>query len=114
MPLSFFSAFLILVMALSPRSARGSSVRSPLSSVPDISRLSTRLTLATSNNRETPDMGTRHLGGSFRHNHPYISGYFYAMFHLPEGVFGEVTEQSCKWLSSTCESFTPPQLMAVF
>ncbi len=76
-----------------------------------ISRLSTRLNLATSNNRETPDMGTRHLGGSFRHNHPYVSGYFYAMFHLPEGVFGDVKEQSEKWLSSTCESFTPPKIL---
>lgn len=73
-----------------------------------ISRLSTRLNLATSNNREMPDMGTRNLGGSFRHNHPYISGYFYATFVLPENLFGSVTELSSKWLSSTCESFTPP------
>lgn len=78
-----------------------------------LNRLSTRLTQATSHNRETPDMGTRHLGGSFRHNHPYVSGYFYAMWALPEGVFGEAKEQSEKWLSSTCESFTPPKLMAV-
>ena len=32
-----------------------------------IDRLTTRLNQATSHNRETPDMGTRHLGGSFRH-----------------------------------------------
>ena len=74
-----------------------------------ISRLATRLTLATSNNREMPDMGTRHLGGSFRNNHPYISGYFYATFALPEGLFGTATELSSKWLSSTVESFTPPR-----
>lgn len=75
-----------------------------------ISRLATRLNLATSNNRETPDIGTRHLGGSYRKNHPYISGYFYATFVLPEELFGSVTEESAKWLATTCESFTPPQL----
>ena len=74
-----------------------------------IARLENRLTLATSNDRETPDMGTRHIGGSFRHNHPYISGYFHAMWHLPEKIFGSVTEASSKWLASTCESFTPPK-----
>ncbi len=76
-----------------------------------IQRLGTRLTQATSNNRETPDMGTRHIGGSFRHNHPYISGYFHAMWALPEQVFGtDGAEKSSKWLASTCESFTPPRL----
>lgn len=78
-----------------------------------IARLTNRLNLATSNDRETPDMGTRHIGGSFRHNHPYVSGYFHAMWALPEQVFGEVTEQSSKWLASTCESFTPPKLLRV-
>ena len=73
-----------------------------------ISRLATRLNQATSNNREMPDIGTRHLGGSFRGNHPYVSGYFYATFVLPSQLFGEVTELSAKWLSATCESFTPP------
>lgn len=73
-----------------------------------ISRLSTRMNLATSNNREMPDIGTRHLGGSFRRNHPYISGYFYATFVLPEELFVSNTELSSKWLSATCESFTPP------
>ena len=73
-----------------------------------IDRLATRLNLATSNNREMPDMGTRSLGGSFRKNHPYISGYFYATFVLPQQLFKEATEISSKWLSSTCESFTPP------
>lgn len=79
-----------------------------------ISRLATRLNLATSNNREMPDIGTRNLGGSFRKNHPYISGYFYATFALPEILFGNVTELSAKWLASTCESFTPPKMMAVY
>ena len=74
-----------------------------------ISRLSTRLNMATSHNREMPDIGTRHLGGSFRGNHPYISGYFYATFVLPEELFGSETELSSKWLAATCESFTPPR-----
>lgn len=78
-----------------------------------ISRLATRLNLATSNNRETPDIGTRNLGGSFRKNHPYISGYFYAIFALPEKLFSGVQDLSSKWLSTTCESFTPPQFLRV-
>ena len=72
-----------------------------------ISRLATRLNLATSN-REMPDIGTRHLGGSWRDNHPYISGYFYATFVLPQTLFNGVDELSSKWLSTTVESFTPP------
>ena len=75
-----------------------------------IARLGNRLNLAMNTNRQTPDMGTRHIGGSFRHNHPYISGYFHAMWNLPAKIFD--TEQkslSEQWLASTCESFTPPK-----
>jgi len=39
-----------------------------------VSRLMTRLSGAMSGGRDLPDMGTRNFGGSFRRNHPYISG----------------------------------------
>lgn len=75
-----------------------------------IARLSDRLSLAMNNDRQTPDMGTRHIGGSFRHNHPYISGYFHAMWNLPAKIFNTETKaRSEQWLASTCESFTPPK-----
>lgn len=55
-----------------------------------------------------PDVGTRNYGGSFRNNHPYISGYFHAVFNLPDAIFQGNKEASTKWLNATCESFTPP------
>lgn len=73
-----------------------------------VTRLINQLNGATSGNRDMPDVGTRDYGGSFRTNHPYISGYFFVMFNLPETLFSGVTELASTWLSSTCESFTPP------
>ena len=73
-----------------------------------ISRLTTRLNQSTSQGREMPDVATRNIGGSFRTNHPYISGYFYVMFSLPETLFSSNSESASKWLSTTVESFTPP------
>lgn len=72
-----------------------------------ISRLITHLNSATAN-RDMPDIGTRNYGGSFRNNHPYISGYFHAVFSLPDVLFSNVKDASTKWLNTTCESFTPP------
>ena len=73
-----------------------------------ISRLSARLTGATSNNRETPDIGTRSIGGSFRSNHPYVSGFFHVVFDLPSEIFSGKEDVAVKWLNATCESFSPP------
>lgn len=80
-----------------------------MSSEDIISRLAARLNGATSN-RSTPDMGTRNIGGSFRDNQPYISGYFQAMFEVPDALFGANKSTAAKWLSSVCESFTPPSV----
>lgn len=60
-------------------------------------------------NREMPDVGTRNMGGSFRDNQPYISGYFHAIFDLPNRIFQGTEDVAIKWLNATCEGFTPPQ-----
>lgn len=75
-----------------------------------ISRLNSRLTGATSNNRETPDIGTRSMAGSFRTNAPYITGYFHVIFDLPRTIFGSNQDIAVTWLTSTAESFTPPSI----
>ena len=74
-----------------------------------ISRLSTRFS-NTGMISERPDVITRDIGGHFRKNHPYISGYFQIMVGLPQRLFDQVSTTSdvaSKWLHSTCESFTP-------
>lgn len=77
-----------------------------------ISRLVTRLNGATAS-RDMPDIATRNFGGSWRENHPYIGGYFHAIFDLPDALFAGVEDVSTKWLNTTCESFTPPQVLRV-
>ncbi len=63
--------------------------------------------------REKPDLVTRDIGGQFRKNQPYISGYFQIIFALPvdvgttKGVFGNNGDIPAKWLTSTVEGFTP-------
>lgn len=57
--------------------------------------------------RETPDLVTRDIGGQFRHNQPYISGYFQTLFSLPDGLFESDGEAAQNWLQSTVEGFTP-------
>ena len=70
-----------------------------------ISRLSARF--ANSGLKASrPDFITRDIGGHFRNNHPYISGYFQIMVGVPERLFA-APEIASKWLHSTCESFTP-------
>ena len=59
------------------------------------------------NTRETPDMMTRDIGGDFRENQPFISGYHQIIVIPPQTLFGEHAAQSAQWLHSTCESFTP-------
>jgi len=74
-----------------------------------ISRLSSRFANAGLN-ASRPDMITRDIGGHFRINHPYISGYFQIMVGLPGRLFdsgGITSDTASKWLHSTCESFTP-------
>ncbi len=73
-----------------------------------ISRLQSRLVGATGNNRDMPDLGTRYMGGRFRSNQPYFSGYFQVMFELPDEMFGPSKDVATKWLHSSCESFQPP------
>ncbi|MFW6121754.1 MAG: hypothetical protein ACOC80_12785, partial [Petrotogales bacterium] len=73
-----------------------------------ISRLATRFNNATGE-REHPDFLTRDIGGQFRNNQPYISGYFQIIVGLPSALFnGESNAKTAsQWLHSTCESFTP-------
>ena len=70
-----------------------------------ISRLSARFANAGEKAAQ-PDCITRDIGGQFRNNHPYISGYFQIMVGLPERLFS-YSNTASKWLHSTCESFTP-------
>ena len=61
-----------------------------------------------------PDLYTRHMGGEFRKNQPYISGFHHVLFILPEALFDDTAETSAKWLTSTCESFTPHSITPNF
>jgi hypothetical protein len=73
-----------------------------------ISRLASRFTNAI-RDREKPDFLTRDIGGHWRTNQPYISGYFQVVFGLPLELFGgaDNVQVASKWLHSTCEGFTP-------
>lgn len=72
-----------------------------------ISRLNSKLT-SIMQDRETPDYLTRDIGGQFRRNNPYFSGYFQVWFGVPERLFrGPVGPTAVTWLHSTCENFTP-------
>jgi len=73
-----------------------------------ISRTATRFENADGV-REKPDYLTRDIGGHFRNNHPYISGYFQIVFGLPQELFGgdDRVKRASQWLHSTCEGFTP-------
>lgn len=78
------------------------------SSLNIVSRLATRFDNAIAG-REKPDYLTRDIGGHFRTNHPYVSGYFQVVFGLPAELFGgpERARTASQWLHSTCEGFTP-------
>jgi len=73
-----------------------------------ISRLATKFTNSIKD-REQPDFLTRDIGGHWRSNQPYISGYFQVIYGLPSELFGgaDNVQIASKWLHSTCEGFTP-------
>lgn len=73
-----------------------------------ISRLATRFTNAIKD-RDQPDFLTRDIGGQWRTNQPYISGYFQTVFGLPEELFNgaDAVATAAKWLHSAAEGFTP-------
>lgn len=73
-----------------------------------ISRLATRFTNAIKD-RDKPDFLTRDIGGQWRSNQPYMSGYFQVVFGLPSELFAgaDNVQVAAKWLHSTCEGFTP-------
>jgi len=73
-----------------------------------ISRLGTRFTNAIKD-REKPDFLTRDIGGQWRNNQPYVSGYFQVIYGLPSELFGgaDNVQVAAKWLHSVCEGFTP-------
>lgn len=74
-----------------------------------ISRLSARFKNSLVE-RDKPDFLTRDIGGHFRTNQPYISGYFQVIFGLPQKLFGDDADNvktASQWLHSTAEGFTP-------
>ncbi len=73
-----------------------------------ISRLATRFNNAIKD-RDKPDFLTRDIGGQWRTNQPYISGYFQLVFGLPQILFdgADNAAVAARWLHSTCEGFTP-------
>lgn len=56
---------------------------------------------------QTPDVLTRYIGGQYRQNQPFVTGYHQVLFELPSRLFGENAAHAQKWFTSTCESFTP-------
>ncbi|MDD4081984.1 MAG: hypothetical protein PHD05_01220 [Sphaerochaetaceae bacterium] len=73
-----------------------------------ISRLASRFNNSIKD-REKPDFLTRDIGGHWRNNQPYISGYFQTVYGLPSELFNgaDNVQIASKWLHSTCEGFTP-------
>lgn len=73
-----------------------------------ISRQATRFTNAIKD-RDKPDFLTRDIGGQWRSNQPYISGYFQVIFGLPEKLFASADNvaTASRWLHSAVEGFTP-------
>lgn len=73
-----------------------------------LSRLGTHFKNIGSGSVGGPDMGTRDIGGQFRQNQPYISGYFQILFMLPGMLFtDDNAAAAATWLHSTVEGFTP-------
>lgn len=57
---------------------------------------------------ETPDILTRYMGGHYRNNQPFVTGYHQILFELPNYLFNATHNDSArKWFTSTCETFTP-------
>jgi len=56
---------------------------------------------------DTPTELTRFAGGHNRTTQPHITGYHHILIYLPEVLFATGLSESQRWLSVTCESFTP-------
>jgi hypothetical protein len=67
----------------------------------------TQVTGGGGNGRITPDSVTRDIGGQFRTNQPYISGYFQVLFNMPETMMKGIGDHARQWLQTTVEGFTP-------
>lgn len=62
-----------------------------------------------------PTQMTRYMGGHNRENQPYITGYHQILVQLPEKLFtSSVIQDATKWLTSTCEGFTPHSVTTNF
>jgi len=62
-----------------------------------------------------PTQMTRYMGGNNRENQPYINGYHQILVQLPEKLFTTTNiTDSTKWLTSTCEGFTPHSITTNF
>jgi len=56
---------------------------------------------------DQPTAMTRYMGGHNRTNQAFISGYHQIVVQPPAKLFGSDAPNATKWLTSTCESFTP-------
>ena len=74
-----------------------------------LGRLAERFTKlgSTEDKSAPPDLGTRDIGGQFRDNQPYISGYFQTLVQMPEFIKSKMGSIAPTWLQSTVEGFTP-------
>jgi hypothetical protein len=59
---------------------------------------------------DMPHRLNRYMGGHYRKNHPFISGYWYLVILPPKGIFSGANsvDMARNWMHSTAESFTPP------
>lgn len=74
-------------------------------SITIIERLREKFT-DTDKSKSMPDIMNRYMGGEYRDNQPFVTGYHQVVFSLPERIFDN-PDTAQKWLTSTCESFTP-------
>jgi len=56
---------------------------------------------------DTPTELTRYAGGHNRTTQPHVTGFHHVLIYLPEVLFAADLLDAQKWLSVTCESFTP-------
>jgi hypothetical protein len=58
---------------------------------------------------DMPHTLNRYMGGHYRRNHPFISGYWYLVLLPPKHIFKDNADWNVRnWMHSTAESFTPP------
>lgn len=63
---------------------------------------------------DTPTIWSRYSGGHSRLNQPFISGYHQIWVQFPDKLFGSDATTALKWMSSTCEGFTPHSITMNF